>query len=121
MKESGKTSHTTSMRWWVLFVTMLSAFAVGSLVSTAPSGALAQETEHRLGEHPAVIVKRRSANEGIDYAATFYPHPAWLYWSAEPPRPLSEHPAVIVYRRYHEQSCASAAAPAIAEERSRSE
>jgi hypothetical protein len=96
----------------------LSAFTVGALMSAVSTGAFAHEAEHRLGEHPAVIVKRLSANEGVDYASIFYPHPAWLYWSMEPPRELSEHPAVIVFRRYQrEQSCTSVAAASPAERR----
>lgn len=34
-----------------------------------------------------------------DYASKFYPHPAWLYLSAEAPREMGQHPAVIVARR----------------------
>ncbi|HEU5293760.1 MAG TPA: hypothetical protein VFU71_03120 [Burkholderiaceae bacterium] len=95
----------------------LSVVAVGSLVSAVSTGAFAQEAEHRLGEHPAVIVKRRSANEAYDYASKFYPHPAGLFLSAEPPRQLHEHPAVVVYRRWHEQPCTAIAAPMAAGER----
>jgi len=99
----------------------LSVLAVGSLVSAVSTGAIAQEAEHRLGEHPAVIVKRGSANEGYDYASKFYPHPAWLYLSADPPRELFEHPAVLVYRRWHEQPCGTFSAPMVAGERRQGE
>lgn len=40
---------------------------------------------HRLGDHPAVIVKRMEATAGYDYASKFYPHPAWLYLLSEAP------------------------------------
>ena len=43
-------------------------------------------TEHPLGDHPAVVVQRLHAQQGIDYASTFYPHPAWLYLRTEPQR-----------------------------------
>ena len=43
-------------------------------------------TDHPLGDHPAVIVQRLHAQQGIDYASTFYPHPAWLYLRTEPQR-----------------------------------
>jgi len=33
---------------------------------------------HRLGDHPAVIVARLEKDKPYDYAAQFYPHPAWL-------------------------------------------
>lgn len=60
---------------------------------------LAQQAEHELGQHPAVIIKQRSENQAYDYLAKFYPHPAWLYLSAEAPHPMMDHPAVIVARR----------------------
>jgi hypothetical protein len=49
------------------------------------AAAFAQQAEHRLGDHPAVIVKRLYAQQGYDYASKFYPHPAWLYLYAEAP------------------------------------
>jgi len=103
-------------------LSVIAVGSLGSLVAAVPSGAFAQGVEqHPLGEHPAVIVKRHSASEGYDYASKFYPHPAWLYWSAEPPRQLSEHPAVIGYRRYLEQPSAAVAAPTSTEERRQGE
>src|SRR5947208_16514619 len=39
------------------------------------ASALAAGTEHALGEHPAVIVKRMYDKQGYDYASKFYPHP----------------------------------------------
>ena len=60
---------------------------------------LAQQTEHKLGQHPAVIVKQRAEKQSYDYTAQFYPHPAWLYLSAEAPHPMMDHPAVIVAKR----------------------
>jgi hypothetical protein len=38
--------------------------------------AFAADTEHRLGEHPAVIAKRMYDKQGYDYASKFYRHPA---------------------------------------------
>jgi len=55
------------------------------IAASASSAALAQPAEHRLGEHPAVIVKRLEASRGYDYPSKFYPHPAWLYLSSVPP------------------------------------
>ena len=60
---------------------------------------LAQQTEHKLGQHPAVIVKQRAEKQSYDYTAQFYPHPAWLYLSAEAPHPMMDHPAVIIAKR----------------------
>ena len=73
--------------------------------------AYAQQSDHRLGEHPAVIVKRMYEQQGYDYASKFYPHPAWLYLRAEAPRTMMDHPAVIVARRERErlESLANAA------------
>ena len=73
--------------------------------------ALAQQADHRLGEHPAVIVKRLQAQQGYDYASKFYPHPAWLYLYAEAPHPMTDHPAVIVFKRQQQEALARAAAP----------
>jgi hypothetical protein len=43
-------------------------------------------SEHRLGDHPAIVVQRLYKAAGYDYASKFYPHPAWLRLYAEPPR-----------------------------------
>ena len=60
----------------------------------ASFGAFAQSgppaPPHRLGEHPAVLVQRQQARAGCDYAAKFYPHPAWLYLRATPPADAGE-------------------------------
>lgn len=74
------------------------------------TAAVAQETEHRLGDHPAVVVKRLAPQQGYDYAAKFYPHPAWLYLSSEAPRPMMQHPAVIVFERERQRLADEAAA-----------
>jgi hypothetical protein len=63
------------------------------------AAASAQQSEHRLGDHPAVIVKRLAEKQSYDYAANFYPHPAWLYLSSEAPRPMMDHPAVTIAKR----------------------
>jgi len=48
------------------------------------SAAVAQEADHQLGEHPAVIIKKRyEQGQPYDYASKFYPHPAWLYLRSE--------------------------------------
>lgn len=71
---------------------------VVALIGTAPS--MAQQIEQRRnGDHPAIVVQRLQQSAGYDYAAKFYPHPAWLYLAAEAPRELGHHPAVIVARR----------------------
>lgn len=74
------------------------------LAFTISAPALAQQTGNRLGDHPAVIVKRLHAQQGYDYASKFYPHPAWLYLLAEAPRTMMDHPAVIVARQQREES-----------------
>ena len=51
------------------------------------AAAFAQQADHRLGDHPAVVVKRLYAQQGYDYASKFYPHPAGLYLYAEAPAP----------------------------------
>src|SRR5882672_7849786 len=73
------------------------------LACTLSAPTLAQQPDHRLGEHPAVIVKRMYGQQGYDYASKFYPHPAWLYLDAEAPPPMMDHPAVIVARRERER------------------
>lgn len=69
----------------------------------ASTRSLAKPPVHKLGDHPAVVVQRLQAHKGYDYAAQFYPHPAWLYLRAAPSdaelsakgpiAPLDEHPA----------------------------
>jgi hypothetical protein len=61
--------------------------------------ALAQQSGHRPGDHPAVVVQRLHSQQGYDYVSKFYPHPAWLYLLAEAPRPMTDHPAVLVFKR----------------------
>jgi len=70
--------------------------------------ALAQETEHRLGDHPAIVVQRLAAQQGYDYASKFYPHPAWLYLLPEEPHRMNHHPAVLVFEREQERARALA-------------
>jgi hypothetical protein len=67
----------------------------------------------KAGDHPAIAARRVIAAQGYDYASKFYPHPAWLYLSAEAPRPMMDHPAVIVFRRAeHERQAVLEAAAA---------
>ena len=68
---------------------MKSNLFVACLVAVAPCAAVAD----KLGEHPAVIVKRLHAAQTYDYASKFYPHPAWLYLLPEAPRQEREDPA----------------------------
>lgn len=44
-------------------------------------------------------VGAQAQTTGYDYASKFYPHPAWLYLSAEAPHEMGQHPAVLVARR----------------------
>ena len=90
-------------------------FVIAACAALAP--ALAPAQEHPLREHPAVIIKRQSETpQGYDYASKYYPHPAWLYLSAEPPRPMSDHPAVVVHRRYEQEMRARIAVTAPVEQ-----
>ena len=78
-----------------------------SFVGDAPAAESA-----RRGEHPAIIARRVIEAQGYDYAAKFYPHPAWLYLSAEAPRPMMDHPAVIAFRRAEQERLAALEAAA---------
>src|SRR5262249_30654822 len=49
--------------------------------------AFAQAPDHRLGDHPALIVKRLHDKQGYDYASKFYPHPACFFLREAPPPP----------------------------------
>jgi hypothetical protein len=71
----------------------------------------AQEADHTRGDHPAVVIQRLQAQQTYDYAAQFYPHPAWLYLQAEAPRPMMDHPAVIIARQQREAQQAAETAP----------
>jgi len=74
--------------------------------------AIAQEPAHRLGEHPAVIVKRAAEKQSYDYASKFYPHPAWLYLrgSSEPMIAKDDASAAQKQARAEEPAKAAAAA-----------
>lgn len=60
------------------------AAALALLLSATTAGP-GSACPKRLGEHPAVIVKRLESRAGYDYASKFYPHPAWLYLLPAPP------------------------------------
>ncbi len=70
----------------------------------------AQQSAHRLGDHPAVIVKRQWPKKGYDYESKFYPHPAWLYWYNEAPRPVTDDPANFAANRERQDAAADVAA-----------
>jgi len=73
---------------------------IGLIAATvAVPTAFADPGATKLGEHPAIVARRVIAAQGYDYVSNFYPHPAWLYLSAEAPHPMSDHPAVLVFRR----------------------
>ncbi len=57
----------------------------------------------RVGEHPALAARRVIAAQGYDYTTKFYPHPAWMYLSAEAPHRMAEHPAVLVHQRAEQE------------------
>jgi len=61
--------------------TFHSALIAAAIAMSAPVMAQEATSEHRLGDHPAVTVKRLSEDKdrGYDYASKVYPHPAWLY------------------------------------------
>ena len=82
------------MRATLLTIALVAAVPA---VSAQTSSSEAQAATR--GDHPAIAARRVIAQQGYDHASKFYPHPAWLYLSAEAPRPMSDHPAVLVYRR----------------------
>src|SRR5262245_8325264 len=82
-----------------LSYTLIAVFAFG--LSTQP---FAQQVEHLMGDHPAVIVKRQESQQRYDYESKFYPHPAWMYLSAEAPHPMMDHPAVIIAKRKKDEA-----------------
>lgn len=91
---------------------MKAAFATSALfLLAAPALSPAQDAVHRMSEHPAVLVKRQQATATYDYAARFYPHPAWLYLETDR-HEMGDHPAVIVARRAAAEAQATAAAAA---------
>lgn len=69
------------------------AVLAATLAMTATAVAQ-QQPEHRLVDHPAVIVKRNAAQRPVDYASTFYPHPAWLWLASEAPAEAMGSPIV---------------------------
>jgi hypothetical protein len=75
----------------------LSSLTAAALILSGVN-AVAQQTEHPLGQHPAVIVAARGA-PAYDYTTKFYRHPAGLALAAEAPHENADHPAVQVARR----------------------
>ena len=88
--------------------TIRSTIALLALALSVP--AFAQSADHRLGDHPAVIVKRLEAQARYDYASKFYPHPAWLYLLPEAPRLMPDQPPVLASGRQNGQATAASAA-----------
>ena len=97
-----------------IFLLSLAAGTTATELEVSPpqlSSVAAQQDERRLGEHPAVIIKRLHAQQGYDYLSKFYPHPAWLYLYSEAPRAMMDHPAVIVFKRHQRETQACLATP----------
>ena len=97
-------------------------FASLMLATTLASSAFAQErqaneAEHRLGQHPAVIIKERSKTQGYDYASKFYPHPAWLFLLPEAPGSTMESPSEIAARQQERDATARPATSPVAKAR----
>lgn len=88
---------------------------VAALIAVATP--FAAQAQQKLGDHPAVVTQRLQAHAGYDYESKFYPHPAWLYLSAEAPRSLSDPPAVLDARRVQPESepMAQAGRPQVAQ------
>jgi len=67
----------------------LNAAVSGSVVLVAllctPLVRAGEDSPHRLGDHPAIVVQRLAKTAGYDYASKFYPHPAWMYLQATQP------------------------------------
>jgi hypothetical protein len=87
--------------------------SIAAAASTAEPNAPAAPAR-KLGEHPAIVARRVIAAQGYDYASKFYPHPAWLYLSAEAPRGMMEQPAVPVLHRAEQEGLAALEAAAAA-------
>ena len=68
----------------------VSMATVVAAVLLAPSARADDESSHRLGDHPAIVVQRLHKAAGYDYASKFYPHPAGLRLYAEPPRDATD-------------------------------
>jgi hypothetical protein len=99
-------SRKTIMRATLSTISLIAA-------AIATPAAFADPSAAKPGEHPAIAARRVIAAQGYDYASKFYPHPAWLYLSAQAPHPMSDHPAVIVFRRAErERQAVLDAAPA---------
>ncbi|HKX44934.1 MAG TPA: hypothetical protein VJO99_27500 [Burkholderiaceae bacterium] len=89
--------------------------ALLATLATATTAVAQQQAEHPMGDHPAVIVKRNWSQRPIDYAATFYPHPAWLYLASDPLSGTTDAPILAsVDRNRHGMLAPSARTSAVA-------
>jgi hypothetical protein len=90
------TGNPSDLDWIPIMSKHFFRIAALAAMATAAGTALAQDTqEHRLGQHPAVLVQRQAAH--IDPNTFIVGHPAGLAWVATPSITY-DHPAVIVAR-----------------------
>ena len=74
-------------------VAAAAAFTFASSFAGTVSAGGSEPSEHKLGDHPAVVVQRLQRQAGYDYATKFYPHPAWLRLHAAQPQDRSSESA----------------------------
>jgi hypothetical protein len=102
---------TTPRRRYPWPQALLLSIAAAAATSAAAADAPAAPAR-KLGEHPAIVARRVIAAQGYDYASKFYPHPAWLYLLAEPPR--GDPPAVPLLRRTEQEDPGASQIQAVA-------
>jgi hypothetical protein len=85
----------------VQLVAAIAAALLGSATIACAQDTAAGASEHVLGEHPAILVKRQA--QQVDTNRLILMHPAGLFVIATP-SPTYDHPAVIVARMAREPS-----------------
>ena len=75
---------------------MRTILILGAAACLPFASAVKAADEHRLGDHPAVVVQRLHKAAGYDYASKFYPHPAGLRLYMQQPRDEDDAAAMAV-------------------------
>jgi len=91
------TDSTTGQSSYLDWIPIMSKhfFRIVALAALATAAGTAFAQDHRLGQHPAVLVQHQAAH--IDPNTFIVGHPAGLAWVAAPSMTY-DHPAVIVAR-----------------------
>jgi hypothetical protein len=82
--------NLSSFAWMIVVQLLVAAFLIVATI-VLPAHAAAAETEHPLGDHPAVIVFKKWTKPEYVSRTAIYPHPATMWWYMQDPN-APDHP-----------------------------